>query len=165
MILTCKDVISENPTTLLPTDTLSKAFNLMRKKGMRYLPVVSADGKFLGVFTSPTLIKLMLPRAVTIHIGGKDSSKGLNDLNFLNIDKKDFCDSIKNIKDELVQEHISDPKNIPIASPETSLIEGILLIHKFKRHLILVEPDSNKFVGIVSINSTLKKVFDDDFQL
>ncbi len=165
MILTCKDIVQNNQETLLPTDTVSRAFYLMRKKGMRYLPVVSEDGEYIGVFTSPTLIKLMLPRAMTIHLGGKNSNKGLYDLNFLNMEEEDFYGALVEVKDEQVQNYLSDEKNIPVIPPNTPIIEGVLLLHKYKRHVILVEPETNQFVGVVSINAILKKIFDEDYQL
>lgn len=164
MTLTCRDVMPSHQITLKPDDTVSKAFNLMRANGMRFLPVVAEDGTYVGVFTSPTLIKLLLPRAITIQMSGKDS-KGLSNLGFYNIDEQDFHQSLKDIKDEKVINHLSDPDNIPVTSPDTAVMEGILLLHKYKRHVILVEPETNQFVGVVSINSALKNIFDKDYRV
>ncbi len=165
MDLTCRQLMLKEQETLLPTDTVSKAFYLMRKQGMRYLPVVSKTGEYVGVFTSPTLIKLMLPQAMTIHIGGKDSSKGLNNLNFLNMEEEVFCEALAEVKDEPVKNHLSDPKNIPVIAPDSPIMESVLLLHKYKRHVILVEPETNQFVGVISINAILKKIFDEDHKL
>lgn len=163
MGLTCKDVMGVSQSTLRPTDTVSKAFKLMRSKGIRFLPVVEEDGTYVGVFTSPTLIKLLLPRAMTIELGkGKKPNKSLNNLGFYSIDEETFHNSLAEEKDEPVTNHLSDPDNIPIVSPDTSVMEGVLLLHKYKRHVIVVEPKSKQFVGVVSINSVLKKMFDDD---
>lgn len=163
MTLTCKDVMGKSQATLSPTDTVSTAFHLMRKKGIRFLPVVDADGVYLGVFTSPTLIKLLLPRAMTIELsGGKKHNKSINNLGFYKIDEETFQESLAEEKDEPVINHLSDPGNIPTVNPDTAVMEGVLLLHKYKRHVIVVEPDSNKFVGVVSINSMLKTIFDED---
>lgn len=161
MSLTCKDVMGAEQATLRPTDTVSTAFRLMRKKGIRFLPVVDTDGTYVGVFTSPTLIKLLLPRAMTIQMSGKDS-KGLSNLGFYNVDEETFHHSLAEEKDEPVINHLSDPDNIPLVAPETPVMEGVLLLHKYKRHVIVVEPETNHFVGVVSINSMLKKMFDED---
>ncbi len=166
MDLTCKDVMVSGQAILRPTDTVSKAFSLMRQKGIRFLPVVAEDGTYVGVFTSPTLIKLLLPRAMTIELGGgKDPKHSLNDLKFYHIDKECLHNSLAEEKNEPVVNYLSDPDSIPIVSPETSVMEGVLLLHKYKRHVILVEPKSRQFVGVVSINSVLKEVFDEDHEI
>ncbi len=164
--LTCQDLMhNENEQIVLrPDDTVSKAFQLMRKKGMRFLPVVEENGQYVGVFTSPTLIRLMLPRAVTLGLGSKNSNQVIG-LNFYNLDKDSFTESLQEVKNDLVKNHLSDPKNIPVTAPNTPIMEGILLLHKYKRHVILVDPDSNQFVGVLSINAALRNIFEEDVEL
>ncbi len=165
MSLTCQDVMiaPEEQILLHPNSPIDRAFKQMRHHGMRYLPVVEKEGTYVGVFTSPTLIKLMLPRAMTIQMGGRNPNKGLHDLNFLNMDDEDFYTALDSVKDEPVKNYLSNPKNIPVAAPDTPIMEGILLLHKYKRHVILVNPDNNQFVGVLSINSALKQIFDEDY--
>ncbi len=163
MSLTCKEVMVSNQIILRPTDTVKTAFQLMRKKGVRFLPVVDDNGKYLGVFTSPTLIKLLLPRAMTIELGGNEEvHQALNDLKFYHVNKETFHSSLAEEKNESVMNHLSEPDSIPVVSPDTSVMEGVLLLHKFKRHVIVVEPNTDKFIGVVSINSVLKEIFDED---
>lgn len=163
--LTCKDMMLKDQVVLRPDDTVSRAFTLMRRQGMRFLPVVKEDGTYIGVFTSPSLIRLLLPQAITIQMGGKNANKGLNDLRFFNLDQDSFEESLKEVKDEPVANYLSDPKNIPTTAPDTPIMEGILLLHKYKRHVILIEPDSKQFVGVLSNNSTLQHIFDEDYEL
>ncbi len=165
MSLTCKDVMvsSDIQVVLRPTDTVSTAFQLMRKMGVRFLPVIDDEGKYLGVFTSPTLIKLLLPRALTIKLGGMhEAHHALNDLKFYHVDKELFHNSLAEDKNESVMNYLSEPDSIPILSPDTSIMEGVLMLHKYKRHVILVDPKTDKFVGVVSINSVLREVFEED---
>lgn len=167
MSLTCQDVMipPDEQKTLHPDDTVKTAFNLMRQLGMRFLPVVDESGKYVGVFTSPTLIKLMLPRAITIQLKGRTPNKGLKDLGFLNMDAEDVYAALDNVKNESVKNYLSDSKLIPVTAPKTSIMEGILLLHNYKRHVILVDPDSQQFVGVVSNNAVLRQIFDDDYTL
>lgn len=167
MTLTCQDVMMtpDAQAILHPDDTVSKAFNLMRQQGMRYLPVVDSKGVYVGVFTSPTLIKLMLPRAITIQLSGRTPNKGLNDLGFLNMDAEDFYSALDDVRDEPVKNYLSDPKNIPVTAPNTPIMEGILMLHTHKRHVILVNPDNEQFVGVLSINAALKEIFAEDYTL
>lgn len=166
MGLTCKDIMLTEQEILCPTDNVSTAFRLMRKQGMRFLPVVKDDGTYLGVFTSPTMIQLLLPRALTIELsGGKRANKSLSSLAFYNLDEETFHESLADVGDELVIDHLSDPANIPIATPETPAMEGILLLHQHKRHVVLLDSVSKKFVGMVTNNSVLRRVFDEDYKI
>ena len=64
--MTCKTIMLSNPRTLVPDDTVPKAIELMLQYGMRNLPVVDGEGRFLGLFTAFHLIKLLLPQAATM---------------------------------------------------------------------------------------------------
>ncbi len=164
--LTCQDLMlsKQDQIVLRPSDTVSKAFKLMRQKGMRFLPVVEENGQYVGVFTSPTLIRLMLPRAATLGLGSKNTNQIMG-LNFYNLDKDNFTESLQAVKNDLVKNHLSDPKNIPVTAPCTPVMEGILLLHQYKRHVILVDPDTNQFVGVLSINAALRNIFEEDIEL
>ncbi len=61
--MTCKTIMLSNPQTLVPKDTVPKAVELMQQYGMRNVPVVESQGRFLGLFTAFHLIKLLLPTA------------------------------------------------------------------------------------------------------
>ncbi len=159
MTLTCRDVMLENPVLLSPEDTVEKAFKLICTHGMRYLPVVDSDGKYIGVFTSATLIRLLLPSSMTIEIAGMDTDKGLKNLGFYHMGREDFLEKSQELKDEKVTDNLSHEKNIPVTSPDTPVMDGVLLLHNYKRHVILVEPESRKFVGVVTIKSVLSHIF------
>lgn len=161
MGLTCFDVMVAPAFqhTVLPDATVATAFNIMRRSRARFLPVVDANGKYVGVFTAPTLMKLMLPKAATIAMGSDGGSGRIGNLSFMNLSKEDFDAQVARLKDEKVIDNLSDPENIPVAAPDTPVMEGIFLIYKYKRHVILVEPKTGRFVGTVSPNSLLDHVF------
>ncbi len=163
MNLTCKDVMNENQITVKPETNVVEAFNLIRKYKVRYLPVLEDDGTYIGVFTSPTLIKMMLPAAATIKLTGNQSSAMVVDnLNFFEIEAEDFAERLDYLVNEKVGDHLSKKRNIPIVSPNKGIMDGVMLLHKYKRHLILVEPETRKFVGVLTINSVLSHLFEID---
>lgn len=145
--------------TIDPEASVAKAFNIIKTSRARFLPVVDAAGKYVGVFTAPTLLKLILPKAATINMGSESTSLG--QLGYLSMSEQDFVEQLDTLRHEKVRNNMSLPKNIPIAAPDTPVMEGIFLIHKYKRHLILVEPDTGKFVGTVSANSILDRTLSD----
>jgi CBS domain-containing protein len=161
MGLTCQDVMlpPELQETIRPDATVATAFNVIRRSRTRILPVVDENGKYIGVFTQPTLMKLLLPKAATIG-SDRDNWRGrIGNLSFMSLSKEDFDAELERLKTVKVSDNLSNPNNIPVAAPNTPIMEGIYLIHKFKRHVILVDPKTGRFVGTVSPNSLLDRVF------
>ncbi|WP_170387784.1 CBS domain-containing protein [Ruegeria atlantica] len=156
MGLTCRDVMvpTEKQQTIHPDDTVAKAFDIIRDSRARFLPVVDESGKFVGAFTAPTLIKMILPSAALIGMSS-DARVPISNLSFMDLTKEDFRKQIERLNEERVGDHLSNPANIPVAAPDTPVMEGIFLIHKFKRHVFLVEPETERFVGTVSPNSLM----------
>ncbi|PLX39092.1 MAG: hypothetical protein C0606_00670 [Hyphomicrobiales bacterium] len=163
MGLTCRDVMVEpdHQHTILPDESVATAFNIIKRSKARFLPVVNADGTYAGVFTAPTLLKLILPKAATIGMDGESSRGQIASLCFMSLSEEDFNAQVARLKNEKVSDYMSNPDNIPIAAPDTPVMEGIFLIYKFKRHVILVDPETNRFVGTVSPNSLLDHVLSD----
>lgn len=157
MGLTCSDVMvpSAIQKTIAPDESIATAFNIIRHSRARFLPVVDENGIYKGVFTAPTLLKLILPKAATIGMGSEASRLQMDGLGFMSLSKEDFDAQLERLKDEKVADNMSNPANIPTAAPDTPVMEGIFLIYKFKRHVILVDPDTQRFVGTVSPNSLL----------
>lgn len=158
MGLTCLDVMvdPEDQNTIHPEESVAAAFNIIKRSRARFLPVVDRDNRYVGVFTAPTLLKLILPKAATI--GMEYSRVPLENLGFMSLSEEDFRARLEQLKTEKVGDNLSNPNNIPVTAPETPVMEGIFLIHRFKRHVILVDPKTNRFVGTLSPNSLLDHV-------
>ena len=159
MALTCQDVMvsPDRQLTIGPDTSVSDAFQLFKKHRARFLPVVDDQGIYLGVFTAPTLLKLLLPKAATIGLNDDTMRVSLESLGFMSLNKGDFESQLEALREELVKDNMSNPANIPVTAPETPIMEGIFLYYKFKRHVVLVDSDSGRFVGTVSSNSLLEK--------
>ncbi|UZD91132.1 HPP family protein [Cognatishimia activa] len=159
MVLTCQDVMvsPDRQITVTPDTSVRDAFQLFKKHRARFLPVVDESGKYHGVFTAPTLLKLLLPRAATIGMNSESTRVPIGSLGFMSLTKEDFQAELENLKDETVRDNMSSPVNIPVVAPTTPIMEGIFLYYKYKRHVVLVDPDTGRFVGTVSSNSLLDK--------
>ena len=160
MGLTCKDVMvpPAQQNTIHPDESVATAFQIIKKSRARFLPVVDENGKYVGVFTAPTLLKLILPRAATIGMTSEATRVPIDHLGFMSLTKADFDAQVERLRDEKVSDNLSNPANIPIAEPDTPVMEGIFLAWKYKRHVILVETETNRFVGTLSSNSLLDHV-------
>lgn len=160
MGLTCADVMvsPDLQKTIHPDASVADALELLKKHRARFIPVVDDAGKYCGVFSAPTMLKLLLPKAATIGLNTDSMRVSMDHLGFMNLDRQHFSEQVKNLKAEKVSENMSNPSNIPVTAPNTPIMEGIFLAYKFKRHVMLVEPSSKRFVGTVSANSLLDKV-------
>ncbi|MBE3639541.1 CBS domain-containing protein [Mangrovicoccus algicola] len=160
MGLTCADVMvpPEKQQTIRPEASVAEALRMIRTSRARFLPVVDATGRYVGVFSSPTLVKLILPQAATIEMAASSGSGRLGNLRFLGLSREDFAAQLDRLGGQRVADNLSRPENIPMADPATPVLEGIRLIYKFKRHVMLVEPGSGRFVGTLSANSLLDQV-------
>lgn len=159
MVLTCQDVMvsPDRQLTVGPETSVSDAFQLFKQHRARFLPVVDENGVYLGVFTAPTLLKLLLPTAATIGLNTDSMRVSIGSLGFMSLTKEDFQERLETLRHETVRDNMSSPVNIPVVSPTTPIMEGIFLYYKYKRHVILVDPDTGRFVGTVSSNSLLEK--------
>ncbi len=156
MGLTCRDVMvsRDHQKTIHPDASVADAYAIFKETRIRFLPVVDDAGVYLGVFTSPTLMRMLLPQAVTI--GRSESAMAaMPNLGFMSLSQENFEERVATLKNERVVDNMSNPDNIPVAHPDDPILHGIFMIYKFKRHLMLLEPGTNKFVGTVSANSVL----------
>lgn len=158
MVLTCQDVMvsPDRQITVKPETSVRDAFKLFKQHRARFLPVVDDKGVYHGVFTAPTLLKLLLPRAATIGMNSEATRVPISSLGFMSLTKEDFEEQLETLKDETVRDNMSSPVNIPVVAPNTPIMEGIFLYYKYKRHVVLVDPDTGRFVGTVSSNSLLE---------
>lgn len=162
MGLTCRDVMvpSHIQKTIHPDESVSSALEIIKASKARFLPAVDENGLYVGLFSAPTLLKLILPKAAALGFSSGPGRLQMSNLSFFNLTKEDFNTRIAQLKEDRVGNNLSNPDNIPVAAPDTPVMEGIFLIHNYKRHLVLVEPESWRFVGTVSANSVLDNVLD-----
>ncbi|MEM0113407.1 MAG: CBS domain-containing protein, partial [Metallosphaera sp.] len=60
-------LMTENPVTAKPTDTIEEALARMKEINVRHLPVVDDDGKPVGVLSIRDIIDFMLRMIRLIH--------------------------------------------------------------------------------------------------
>lgn len=146
-------IMLKNPRTIGAGESVPAAVRLMKEHGMRNLPVVDGEGKFLGVFTTVHLIELLLPRAATME-------GGLNDLTFVHDTLDDVRQRWNEVQDHRVGDFI-ETEDIPVATAETSLIEVLLLIFQNRTHITIVDEDTDKVVGVVTFSKVIDALLED----
>ncbi len=127
-----KDAMTQEVITISPDSTFSEAMDLIRKKGIRRLPVVK-DGKVVGIVTEKDLLSASPSQATTLDVWELTSL--LNKLKIKQIMRK-----------EVIHVHPNTP------------IEDAAKIMADKKIGSLIVLEEEKLVGIIT-ESDIFKVF------
>ena len=142
--LTVKGIMSTDYDTVRPSHSVKDVINLMSKKGLSYLPVVSESHEFLGELNLNDVVKLGIPNYASM----------LGSLSFLKTFEP-FDELLKNEDKILVQDVMKQP--MLEISPDASIIElAFKLSRSHKRHATVVS--GGKVVGVVSLFDIVTKV-------
>jgi CBS domain-containing protein len=141
--------MNPNPMTLSPSDTVAAAADRILQHHLRHLPVVDAQGRYLGTFSIYSLLKLTLPQAVLdIH--------GLDNVSFVKEHVSDLAQRFGGRRDEPVQNWLNVHE---VAHPSTPAMEIMLLmLHGRTTSVPVVDKESGKLEGIVSFWDVLQKL-------
>jgi CBS domain-containing protein len=133
-------------STVLDTATLGEALARMIKHHMQQLLVVNEAGEYVGEITTFTLAKLLLPdnqgKQQTREEAEQETIRDIDDRITPHLGRKvaDFA------------EH-----DLPIMHPDTPLSEAVRLLAGGKLRLPVVDPQTNKFVGVISALTILRR--------
>ena len=141
-----RQAMIEDVITVGPDVTVGEALGKFLNSSIRTLPVVDADGKYLGVFNFRQLIGKMLPTSATME-------GGLERIDFLHDSMDEVGEKLKEYKTHKVNELMRD--DIPTLSPEVSFGEALLMLYQQNMPLPVVEEESGHLVGLFTKQSAI----------
>ena len=144
--MSISEVIRREPTTLSPDDTVGRAAELLRKEHVLSLPVVE-DGKLVGMFGLHDLVRLLMPRAVTLTGQGLDS---LTDLDFVVDSLEEVRSRMQDVGRTRVGKHLERGSGRTPLDPDSSFTEALFLVYRLGRDLPVVEKGTGRLAGMVS---------------
>lgn len=142
--MTAQTVMLPEPVTVAESATLSQALDVLFQHRIKTVPVVDTAGHYRGLFGLHGLVRYLLPRAATL-----DQGANLTDLTFVH-------DSLATVKERLdgrlhePVQHFADRELQPVA-PGESLTETLLLLHRHRHTLPVVDPDNGRLLGVVTL--------------
>jgi CBS domain-containing protein len=139
--MSVRQIMTENALTVGPTDRVETALRHLIENRYINLPVVDANGKYLGLFGVFEVMALFLPRAALLENAGVD-------LSFIREDAAALRERMAECKARTVADAMR--RDAPVLRPETSVLEAIYLCHRTRSSLPVVEKDSDRLLGIVS---------------
>jgi len=140
-LMTAQSIMNPRPHTLHVEDKVADGIKIIMANRYRRLPVIDHKGCFQGVFGVNCLLRMVLPKAVVME-------QGLDNIQFMNDKLSDLHQRLKQFENQPVSICMHQD-SIQIA-PDTPLLETLLLLYKTKASIPVVDPDSQKLLGVIS---------------
>jgi CBS domain-containing protein len=139
--MTARLLMNDRPITLRETDRLRDAAEIILTHHFRNVPVIDAQGRYLGVISSNRLLAGILPKAATLD-------EGMADLSFVKDTVEDLRERWSEAEGRPVTELLDT--SLRTVDPDTSLAETLLALYQNRTSLPVVEEATGRLVGIVS---------------
>jgi CBS-domain-containing membrane protein len=139
--MTATSIMDPNPTVVKPTDLIKTAIGYIMDNRYRNLPVVDDEGHYLGSFGVTCLLKNVLPKAVLMK-------HGLTSVPFVQETLADLHNRLHELENHTVAMCMNTEART--VSPDTPLVESLLILYHNRDSLPVVDPDSGKLLGVIS---------------
>ena len=139
--MTARRVMDPDPPLLRHTDLIKTAAEAIMQGRYRRLPVVSAEGRYLGMFGVDCLLGMVLPKAILMEDVESLSlipRESLTDLHRRFQQMEDQPISVCSIEEAL------------IVHPDTPLIQTLFTLYKHRSSLPVVDAESGRLEGLIS---------------
>jgi CBS-domain-containing membrane protein len=138
----CDAIMTVSPPSVRDTDSIASATAKLVSGRHLGLPVVDADGRYVGMFGTDDLLGLVVPR---IAIAGGNV---VPNLRFVGDNPATLAERFRETAQQSVGS-IADRNAIALA-PDTPQIEAFRIFCRSRASLPVVEPKTRKLVGLVS---------------
>jgi len=149
----CRSIMSAPPAVLKPTDTVSFALQSIVKHRLPALPVVDADGRYVGMLPRSRLIALAMPRVLS-HEDEQHPLSHLLEVGFIHDRLSDLQARVDAVASEPVSHHMDT--DVPVLGPDTPLMNTMLFLYRRRNILPVVE--NGILLGIVSVWDVLARI-------
>ena len=153
--MSARSLMDPNPVRIHSSDTIGIAARKIMRRRYRSLPVVDNDNRFLGVVTVNCLLRLLLPKALTIK-------NGVEDISYADTTIDDLCEHFKAHVDEPIA--ICLKEQVVTVDPDTSLLQTLLTLYHEKSNLPVVDKKTGRLEGMISYYDVGEKILEGGFR-
>lgn len=139
--MTARQVMDPHPSVMHADETVGQAVRIIMENRYRNLPVVDEKGRYLGVFGINSLLRVVLPPAVVLE-------KGLTTAPFVTDDLRDLRRRLAGVEDRPVLDFVNGEATV--VSPDTPLVETLLVLYRTRNSVPVVEGKEQRLVGMIS---------------
>ncbi|NJN45748.1 MAG: CBS domain-containing protein [Candidatus Competibacteraceae bacterium] len=147
--MTAQTIMNSRPVVLRTTDTVGTATQSILAHHLRHLPVVDEEGRYLGIFGIYSLLRLALPRALTLE-------QGLESVPFFQCTLEELREYLRTQWDSPVTSCLR--QDIPLLHPDTSLMDTVLTLLRARIALPVVDRETGKLAGMISSWGALETI-------
>jgi CBS domain-containing protein len=144
----CRDIMDADPPVLRPGDTVGRALDLLLERRLLAAAVADEAGHYVGMFAKSRLFGLILPSIVAVE-DELPRAAHLHDLAFVSEEFSELRERFAELRNHRVGDY-ADP-GAPRVRPDSPLIEAVMLVFRTQTVLPVVEPDTGRLAGMVSI--------------
>lgn len=137
----CDAIMNSAFPAVRDTDSVGMASDRLVRHRQLSLPVVDAEGRYVGMFGADELLGLMVPR---VAIAGDLAPN----VRFVGDDPRHLAERFRALRDRPVGA-IADKAAVVLA-PDTPQIEAFRIFCHSRTTLAVVDPESRKLLGVVS---------------
>src|SRR5690348_10345590 len=139
--MSCKKIMIRDLKSVREDDTIGMAAREIVENRCISLPVVDAEGRFVGLFGIYDLLALLVPRVAVI-------GNLLPNLRFLSDDISEIHQKFASLRDSPVRRAVN--REAVRVYPDTPLIEAIRLFCRNHMTIPVVERGTDRLVGMIS---------------
>lgn len=149
----CRSIMSLPPATLKPGDSIRFALESLVRHQFPALPVVEADGRYVGMLPRSRLIALAMP-SVLSHQDATHPLSHLQQAGFIHDSLADLQARLAAAAGDPVSQHLD--ADVPVLDPHTPLINAMLFLYRQRNVLPVVE--NGRLLGVVSVWDVLARI-------
>jgi CBS-domain-containing membrane protein len=137
----CADIMTTNPRSIREDGTIAEAARHICERNIIDLPVVDAEGRFVGLFGIQDLLVLLVPRVAVV-------GNLLPNLRFLSDDESELHDKFAKVKESPIRRAVN--REAVRVYSDTPLIEIVRLFGRSHMTIPVVERGTERLIGMIS---------------
>jgi len=145
----CRTMMAPIKISLFADEPAGKAIDFMVEKHMGLVPVTERDGTFAGMISGDSLMRFMVPKAVSAMSRIKRAMKHAS---YLDESAEEMQERLEAVRGKTIGE-LAD-RRVKTVTPDTPLIDALMLITD-KQYVVPVVDEGNRLLGAISFFSVL----------
>ena len=152
---TCGAIMTTKPAVIKQSESVAKAIRMLLDNRLLGLPVVDANGRYLGMLLRSRLVALLLPRIVQLEESMPEVSR-LVEVGFMSDTLDDAHDRFATVANDPVGKYLQT--DTPILRRDTPVMNAVLFLYRARSYLPVVDEASGKLLGVVSTWDVLGRI-------
>lgn len=151
----CESIMVTEFAVLTAEMTLKDCVAALLRERVLAMPVVDADGRYLGQFRKNLLISALLPQ-VAVQDSRFERIARMIDAGLLQDTMAEVRSQFSEISDKPVCEFLD--RDAPVLRPEQPLLTAMFYLYQGRNFLPVVESRNSRLVGVISAWDVLENI-------